>query len=131
MEGQELPDGVRSFISQCISSAQAAETLSVLCQDAERLWSAAEIAAELGITARAAEQTLDELVARGLVDIRIGERLLYRFAPIRPDLERQARRFAAIYPLRRAAAFAEIARGAAAPVHDFADAFRIRRQRRG
>lgn len=131
MEGYVLPEDLRSFVWKHISSAQHAELVSFLCQDDDRQWSASEIAAQMGLGTGETEQMLDELVARGLLDIRIGDRLLYRFAPVDPSLESLARSFADLYPRRRAAVLAEIARGATAAVHDFADAFRIRRRRRG
>lgn len=131
MEGYDLPGELRSFIWECIRSPQHAEVLSFVCQADDRQWSAPEVAAQLGVATREAEQALDELVARGLLDIRIGDRLLYRFAPVEPGLESLARTFSDLYPRRRAPILVEIARGATAAVHDFADAFRIRRRRRG
>lgn len=126
-----MPRELRSFIWSRISSPQHAELVSFLCQADDRQWSAPEVAAQMGVATRVTEQALDELVARGLLDIRIGDRLLYRFAPVEPGLEALARTFSDVYPRRRAAVLAEIARGATAAVHDFADAFRIRRRRRG
>lgn len=131
MEGYELPEDLRRFVWSHIRSPQHAELVSFLCQDDDRQWSASEIAAQLGLATRETERMLDELVALGLLDIRIGDRLLYRFAPVKPSLESLARAFADLYPRRRSAVLAEIAHGATAAVHDFADAFRIRRRRRG
>lgn len=119
----EMPERLRRFVRTAIDSLEQLDALVIVVR-ADHFWSAAELASELRLPASAAEQALEALASRGLLEVRLGTRVLYRYAPAHPDLG-----LAAEIPEYYPAARAEVVRQSTPrrrALRHFADAFQFR-----
>lgn len=108
-------------------------------RDAAR--SAAEIARQLRAGEEWARQELDRLVKQGLVGVVGAEGAegagvvegtpgaMYRYVPARPELDAAVERLAALYPEWRVSIIQIILTAPSDPVRNFAEAFRLRKER--
>ncbi len=70
------------FVQKCVESLLDLEILLLLYRE-PRVWRGADtVARHLGVALQSAEQALENLGARNLLDVRIGSTLVYRFAPV-------------------------------------------------
>jgi hypothetical protein len=70
------------FLQKCAESLIDLEILLLLYRE-PRVWRGAEaVARQLGVALESAEQALEKLGARNLLDVRIASTLVYRFAPV-------------------------------------------------
>lgn len=124
-----IPEDVRGFIERCVSGLEDLEILLFLQQHDDRAWTAASVAAELGLAVRTSAEVLERLGSRNLLDVKIAHDVLYRYNPGTPDLRREAQALADIYQLRRVAVLRLVTLKAPSAVQTFADAFRIRKRK--
>ena len=116
-------------IAACVRSVEELEVFLFLARHRERYCSPTMVAAETGLLTSAAATALETLASRNLLDVRIGEAVLYKLDPA--SAEARARVELALQAAwqNRGAVIRSIIRGPSA-AHDFADAFRVTRKRR-
>lgn len=118
---------LQRFIDRHIHSVEQLEILCLLVEDSAKSWSENEVFQRI--------QSSQESVARTLR--RFGDdRFLvldptkgYRFFPESPDLARLASELAKAYRERRVGVIEAIYRPTLDPIRDFADAFKIRKDK--
>jgi hypothetical protein len=123
MAPADIPTDVRALIDRHLISMDYVEVLLRLRRDADRAWRALEIAMELRIDAKAAEQALHDLAAAGLARSEGGS---YTYAP-RGESERKAvDGLATMYNERPVTLVRALYDRPAQALRSFSDAFRIR-----
>jgi len=122
----EIPEPVRQFIAQQVHSAGQLEVLLLLRAVPDREWSVEDVARAQVSTAALAEQMLEDLRRRDLVE-RGGPRQ-YRYAPP-AELAAVIDDLAEAYATRRVTVVGLIFSKPAGAVTGLAEAFRIRRDR--
>jgi DNA-binding FadR family transcriptional regulator len=126
-ESKELPAELRAFLHACIESIEQVELL-VMMRGSERLRTARDIASELGVSIAAARRHVETLAARGLLEVRVGEEISYRYKPKSGDLAHYADLLAQYYITSRQAVFAFVAAESRLSIKRFSDAFKLRDQ---
>jgi predicted ArsR family transcriptional regulator len=121
----QLPAGLRVFLHSCIDSIAQVELL-LLLRGSERFRTAREIAAELGLSAPAARAAVETLAARGLLDVRVGDEIAYRYKPKSDDLARYCDLLAQHYITSRQAVLSFVADETRMSIKRFSDAFKLR-----
>lgn len=101
----------------------------LLQQYPDRSWTAADVADALRLLERRAAQQLEILGGRHLFDVRIGVDVRYRYSPATPDLGAIVKQVADSYRENRAATVAFVSGRGRRSLRDFADAFRIKREK--
>jgi hypothetical protein len=123
-----LPDDIRQFITENISSVAKLEVLLFLRARKDEEWAAAALARELYTTPDMTATQLMELHVKGvLAAIESGERA-YRYQPRTPELERVINDLATLYQERRVTVISLIYSEPMDKVRTFADAFRLRKE---
>lgn len=123
-----LDAATRRLVLQHVRRIDELELLLLLDRDRARYWSAAAAAVPLGIPESAARRSFEALASRNLLEVRLGEDVLYRL-----DADASAdtvRRIVAAVQQHRVELMNAIACAATAAA-DFADAFRLTRRREG
>jgi hypothetical protein len=125
----ELGEDVCALLTERIASISQLETLLLLHRTAPMEWHRHQIAAELRIEARAAEEQLLALAARELLAaVEVEGDVRYRFAPASPALADTVTRLAAAYEKRRVTVVQTLYSRPADGIRVFADAFRLRKE---
>ena len=91
----------------------------------ERMRTARDIAAELGIPVPAARHDVESLAARGLLEVKVGEEIAYRYKPKTEDLAKYSDQLARFYITSRHAVLGFIADGSRRSLKRFSDAFKL------
>jgi DNA-binding IclR family transcriptional regulator len=120
-----LPAPVRRFIEQHIDNASQLELLLLLEHHRERWWSASEVAEALRLGDRDAARELESLGRGGLLDVRLGSEVRYRFGPAVPALGAGVRDLSECYGERRNETLAFVAARGRRSLRAFSDAFRF------
>jgi predicted ArsR family transcriptional regulator len=123
----DLPDDVRALIIDRIDSVVQLEVLLLLYGDASRTWTAADLARELRIDARAAEQQLDLLCSRALLSCTAASPRTYQYVRRSPADDAAIEGLQRAYADRRVTVIGLIYSKPTDPLRSFADAFRIRK----
>jgi hypothetical protein len=125
-----LPPIVSEFIAAHLRTVDDLHLLVATANEADRWWDAGAVARELLIDDDAARGLLEHLAAHNLLDIRVTGDVRYQFRPGTPELTQSAAACMYAYRSNPAAVWRALGgqRGARA-IRDFADAFRIRRDR--
>lgn len=126
-EPPRLDAATRRIVLDHVRTIEELELLLLLDRDRARYWSAAGAAAPLGITEAVARRAFEALASRNLLEVRLGEDVLYRLDPAasaRSGVQRliEAARQHRVDVLNAIAC-------AASAAADFADAFRLTRRR--
>lgn len=126
-----LPPPVSEFIAAHLRTVDDLHLLVAVWCEPDRWWDAAAVARELMIEGDDARQLLEHLAARNLLDIRVTADVRYQYRPGTPYLAEAADACVDAYRRKPAAVWRAFAgqRGTRA-LREFADAFRIRRDRR-
>lgn len=119
-----LPPELRAFLHSCIDSIQQVELL-LLMRGSERARTARDIAAELGIPVPAARHDVESLTARGLLEVKVGEEIAYRYKPKTEDLAKYSDQLAQYYITARHAVLGFVAAESRRSIKRFSDAFRL------
>lgn len=123
-----LPDDVRHFISENISSVAKLEVLLLLRAQRDKEWTAEGVAKELAMSPEVMETHLQELLARGLLTVADTTPRSYRYGARTAELDRLANELATIYQARRVSVITHIYSEPVDKVRTFADAFRLRKE---
>jgi hypothetical protein len=123
---ERVTGAVRTFLRAHIRSLDQLEILLLLQREGEKWWSAEDVADELGASRALAAARLEELASRSLLDVRISERLFFRYAPASPDLDAAARETARAFEAKPVAVITALSSPPVDEIRAFADAFRIR-----
>jgi DNA-binding FadR family transcriptional regulator len=121
----ELPTELRVFIHSCIESIEQVELL-LLMRGSDRMRTARDIASALRVSVPAARRNLETLAARGLLEVRVGEEIAYRYRPKSDDLARFCDLLAQFYITARQAVLGFVAAESRLSIKRFSDAFRLR-----
>jgi DNA-binding FadR family transcriptional regulator len=121
----ELPTELRVFIHSCIESIEQVELL-LLMRGSDRMRTARDIASALRVSVAAARRNLETLAARGLLEVRVGEEIAYRYRPKSDDLARFCDLLAQFYITARQAVLGFVAAESRLSIKRFSDAFRLR-----
>jgi predicted ArsR family transcriptional regulator len=91
----------------------------------ERMRTARDIAAELGIPVPAARHDVESLAVRGLLEVKVGEEIAYRYKPKTDDLAKYSDQLARYYITARHAVLGFVAAESRRSIKRFSDAFRL------
>jgi hypothetical protein len=127
VNGEDIPQSVRSFIFEQIHSVGELEALLLFAAQADREWTSEQLARELRISVQWAEQQIADLAGRGLVEIFPGNPPHCHYAPRDQTMARTVGELAGVYASRRVAVIQLIYAKPTDPVQSFADAFRFRK----
>lgn len=122
----EVPEHVRRFIVEAIDSVPELEALLLLRTARDRRWSPEDAGARLYVSLPVATHVLSALAARGLL---VAEDDTFRYAPMRPELEAVIADVATAYSAHLIAVTRLIHGKPAPSVLQFADAFRLRKEK--
>jgi hypothetical protein len=122
-----VPKDIRDFVARFLPSVEHLETFVVLQRNTTRSWSAPDISAELRIPESTAADVLERLASDNFLDVKISNEILYRFNPATAALEGAAARCAEFYVRERIAMMNIVMTAAIGPIHEFAEAFRIKK----
>jgi hypothetical protein len=117
-----LTDEIRAFVDAHLRSVAHLELLFLLSRTPDKQWSAPAAGAELGLQNGATASMLEELGSKGICDVRLGQEVLYRFAPANDEL----RQIIDKVIRARLAVVAHIFSKGPSSIRDLADAFRIK-----
>jgi predicted ArsR family transcriptional regulator len=124
----EIPPDVRAFIVQRIDSVLQLELMLLLHANAIKHWSADEVAKELRIEASAAQEQLDLLTGRGLLQLSDSDSKLYRYQSSDTSLDATMGKLSGEYASRRVTVISLIYSKPTDTLKSFANAFRIFRK---
>lgn len=97
-----------------------------MLRGSDRMRTAREAAAELGVEVGRARRDLETLAARGLFEVRVGDELEYRYRPKSGELSRYCDLLAQHYVRSRRAVLGYVATDSHLSIKRFADAFKLR-----
>ena len=124
-ESRALPAELRAFLYSCIESIEQVELVMML-RGSERWRTAREVASEFSLSPAAARQSLETFAARGLLDVRVGDEISYRFRPKSEELGRYCDLLAQHYISSRAEVLGFVSANSRLSAKRFADAFKLR-----
>lgn len=119
---------VQDFIRRYLRSVEQLDVLALLHRSQPRFWNSLAVASELGIPGQTAEKALDALASNNFLDIKIANDLLYRFNPV-TELRPATEAVIEAYRQQRTSMTRFVASIAADPIRDFADAFRLKKEK--
>jgi hypothetical protein len=120
-----IPEAVDQFLAQYVNSIEYLEILLLLADDAERQFTAAEVAREVYAVPVSATRRLEKIVADKLAEVTEESAKRYRFAPVDQKTRSVVAQVAQTYRERRVAVITLIASRPMENVRAFADAFRL------
>ena len=126
---EPLADELRAFIAGHIRSVRALELLLLMQAGSAREWTAQALSDELRATHAWAAEELQFLASRGLLVQVDPVAFGYRFSPNRPELGSAVAALATLYPVRPDAIFQAIYAAPRESIRNFADAFRLRKEK--
>lgn len=127
MAAPRIPSEVRDFVARFLPSVEHLETFMVLQRNSTKSWSAPDLSAELRIPQSTAEDVLERLASDNFLDVKISNEILYRFNPATAALEAISAQCADYYHRERIAMINLVMAASIGPMHDFAEAFRIKK----
>ena len=128
MAGNGIPEEVKVFLANNIDSILELEILLLLRADAQRAWTAADLAKELKIDPAWAEEQLIRFSARGVLWRTDQSPIQFRYAPAEA-LDATIARVAEAYVSHRVSIIGLIFSKPTSNLKTFADAFRIRKDK--
>jgi predicted ArsR family transcriptional regulator len=122
-----LPPELRAFLFSCIDSLEQVELLVTLARtDAAR--TTREIGAELGLAEASARVHLETLKARGLLAVKVGDEIAYRYEPKTTELARYTEQLLQHYDASRLDVLTYVSTRSRAALKQFSGAFKLRDQ---
>lgn len=97
MSREAIPDDVKRFILTSIPSIPYLETLLLLRNNENRLWTSADVARRIYISEKAAHGLLHEMLAAGVAGTNEANPEQFRYAPLSQDLRTMIDQLAQIY----------------------------------
>jgi len=123
----KIPKEIREFVARFLPSVEHLEAFIVLHKNTTRSWSPSDMAAELRIPEDSAADVLERLASDNFLDVKISNDILYRFNPATDALDTVSARAAALYVRERIAMINLVTAATLSPIHDFAEAFRLKK----
>ena len=123
----KIPKEVRDFVARFLPSVEHLETFIALQRNTTKSWSAQDLCTELRIPESVAGDVLERLASDNFLDVKISNEILYRFNPATPTLDASAAACADFYRRERIAMINLVMATTLGPLHDFAEAFRIKK----
>jgi predicted transcriptional regulator len=112
---------LQKFVAQHVHSVEQMEILCVLCDDAQKCWSVAEIFRQVQSSEKSISDCLKKLTANGIVtQTTDGYRLAADKIPLVSELAEAYR--------KRRVMIIELIYKPTAPIEDFAEAFRLKKK---
>ncbi len=130
MPDRGLSDDLRQFIEENLDRVEQLEVLLLLKSRPEIFWDAASVASSLGVLPESASQFLEELATRNLLDVRIANTLLYRYAPGTDRLAQAINELSKAYQERRTLVLKLLMAKPHHPIRDFAKAFKVWKEKK-
>ena len=96
-----------------------------MMRGSERMRTARDIAMELRVPIGTARRNVETLAVRGLLEVRVGEEIAYRYRPKSDDLARYCDLLAQYYITSRQAVLGFVATESRLSIKRFADAFKF------
>ena len=121
---RELPAAVRHFVYSCIGSLEQLEIL-IRLKDIVGGWTVRETSAAVSGSSESTRVSLEALVARGLLRVRVADPSIYWYEPRSAELVKYVDALVTHYRVDRAAVISLITQ-AQGPLRNFADAFKLR-----
>jgi hypothetical protein len=127
-----LSPAAARLLHDVVVSSTRLDVLLLLRSEPARWWSVDVVAATLRISVASAAQALEDLGLGNLLDVRVGETLAYRFAPMDSRVSDTIAEIAALHYTSRDALLAVLpgVRGTASAARRIADAFRVANRKR-
>jgi hypothetical protein len=129
MSDNFIPDDVAQFILDKIDSVAQMEALLLLRSDPREEWSLEALAKRLYIAESETTQVLSRLCSEGLVVTIMSEPLRYRYEPSSTEIRQMADRLADVYSKHLVPVTNLIHTKPKTRVQEFADAFRLRKDK--
>lgn len=132
MSVPSLSPAAARFLHDVVVSSTRLDVLLLLRSDPARWWSVDLVAATLRISVTSAERALEDLGRGNVLDVRLGETLAYRFAPMDSQVLDTIAEIAALHYASRDNLLAKlpgVGRSASA-ARRIADAFRVKNRNR-
>jgi hypothetical protein len=126
----KIPKEIREFVARFLPSVEHLETFIVLRRSTTRSWSASDLSAELRIPQSTADNVLEQLASDNFLEVKISNEIVYRFNPATNALEEASAICADFYRRDRIAIINFVMAATLGPLHDFAEAFRIKKGKR-
>jgi hypothetical protein len=123
--GGALPLSVLRFVERRLDGVDQLEILLFLHHDRAHYRDAAAVARALQFSERVAEKGLEALAGQGLLDVRLGAAVVYRFNPTTPALTAAVDELVEAYRHRRDLVLAVLVRPRRRSLQDFSDAFKF------
>lgn len=121
-----MNSAVSALLQTAVDSVEQCEMIVAMCHARNRWWTAGELAAELFLGQSPTAHDLEILATRGLLEVRLGNDVHYRFAPASSELERAATALAECYRSERVDVLSYIVRRKGRAIQHFAKAFDFR-----
>ncbi len=125
MEPPQLTESARRFLVEVIGSLERLDILLVMHHHEGRWWTAATLACELRMPAATVEEDVNALGRQNLINVRLGEHVLYRFDPGTSELRQLVEEIVNVHYANRGAVAAVISSPGSSSARLFADAFRL------
>jgi hypothetical protein len=125
---EALPDALKRFIVENVSSVAQLEVLLLLRAHRDTLWTADSVSRALYTTPEMMAAQLAELQTRGLLVAMEAPQRQYRYQPKTNELERMVADLDQVYKERRVSVISQIYAAPVDRVRTFADAFRLRKE---
>ena len=122
---------VVAFVTDHVRTLAELQLLMAIIQSGDRWWDADSAARESGLSVGDARRALDYFGAHNLLDIRITGDVRYQYNPGTRELRESGDACVAAFRVRPLDLAQLVTGPSAAGVRDFADAFRLRRGKRG
>jgi hypothetical protein len=127
MAGHPISEELQQFIARYIHSVEQVEILCLLVENPDKTWRESEVFKRIQSSADSVRRNL-EYFATGLF-LSGNQQNGYGFAPINAELKHLAIELVKTYREKRVTVVESIYRGPTDPIRDFADAFRIRKDK--
>ena len=121
---------VVAFVTEHVRTLAELQLLIAIIQSGDRWWDAGAAARESGLSVQEARRALDYFGAHNLLDIRITGDVRYQFRPGTSALRESAEACAAAFRARPLDLAQLVTGPSPSNVRDFADAFRVRREKK-
>jgi AraC-like DNA-binding protein len=129
MSDSFIPDDVAQFIVDKIDSVAQMEALLLFRNEPQEAWTVETLARRLYINENQTAEIVNRLCADGFLVVQTSDLVQYRYAPSSQNLRHQVDRVCAIYTKHLVPVTNLIHSKPKTRVQEFADAFRLRRDK--
>ena len=126
---ERLPDPIRRFLKEAVTSVEDLEIVLLLRRNPERYWDAESVSDRLEISRQLAAASLETLARHNLLDVRLSDVIRYRYNPMTGGDLASVNAVADAWRHDRALVMKELTANGHS-LSDFSNAFRFRRNER-